>query len=538
MKKFTSDFWNIKSDKFGEKVGSMPDHEYQQGRVAGIKFYGSNMSDKPKELPKPVSRRQHMYITSECDVTLYGGAAGSGKSEIGVIDFLQFTDIPNFIGIMTRRHTTQLKAPGGILAKCKRIFSKVYAPDECIWKEKDGKFVFPKSGAEIYLKHFENDNADDDWQGTEANLFYVDEGTQFTQHMIQYIMSRMRNPNCPEVEPKLKITCNPDADHFLRKWVEPYLKEDGTPDRGKDGLIRYFTFMDGDFIWGDSKEELVENYGVEYEDVLSFTFISATVNDNPIVKKINPKYVGWLKGLRGVERARLLDGNWHVRESSAGFFKREWVNEIAEIPGVNEFDKICRAYDFAGSLPSDANPNPDYTVCVKMGRRKVDKSYVILEVIKTRIRFGEWLSFILEQAARDGPQVNIILPIDPNPAANAATQMLVREITAKGYYVQTMRAVTAKLDRFRPFSSAAQNGLVSIVTGCASDLFSKSFNDNNIYYYELEKYDGSKKARDDLVDATSDAFMHLASSLTMPTGILKGLTSVDMSNQSPLLNIK
>lgn len=28
---------------------------------------------KNKEIPKPISKRQHMYITSECDVTLYGG---------------------------------------------------------------------------------------------------------------------------------------------------------------------------------------------------------------------------------------------------------------------------------------------------------------------------------------------------------------------------------------------------------------------------------------------------------------------------------
>lgn len=497
------------------------------------------MKDKKKnDIPRPISKRQHMYVTSNCDVTLYGGAAGSGKSEVGVIDFLQYTDIPNFIGIITRRYTTQLKGPGGILSKCKRVFGKVYSPDECIWKEKDGKFVFPKSGAEIYLKHFENDNADESWQGTEANLFLVDEGTQFTQHMIQYMMSRMRNPNCPEVEPRLKITCNPDADHFLRKWVEPYLHEDGTPDRSKDGLVRYFTFSDGDFLWGDSKEELVEKFDIPIDDILSFTYISATVDDNPIVKEINPKYVAWLKGLKGVERARLLDGNWYVRESSTGFFKREWVPELTESPGIQEFDKICRAYDMAGTLPSDSNPNPDYTVCVKMGRRKVDKKYVILEVLRTRIRFGDWLQFILEQARRDGPSVNIILPIDPNPAANAATQMLVREITAQGYYVQTIRSTTAKVDRFRPFSSAAQNGLVEIVANCTSDLWAKNYHDNNIYYHELEGYDGGKKARDDLVDATSDAFMHLASTLTIPSGILEGLNSVNFKNSSPLLNVR
>lgn len=210
---------------------------------------------------------------------------------------------------MTRRTTPQLYGPGNVLSKCKRIFAQAYEPDEYTWRAKDGKFVFHKSGAEIYLKHFENEQASDNWQGIEANLFYIDEGTQFSQYMVQYIMSRMRNPNCPEVMPHLKITCNPDNSHFFRKWVEPYLKEDGTPDRSKDGMVRYFTFQDGDFVWGSSKQELMEIYGIDEDEALSFTFISANVFDNKIVQKINPKYVSWLKGLRGVERARLLDGN-------------------------------------------------------------------------------------------------------------------------------------------------------------------------------------------------------------------------------------
>src|SRR5690606_4886120 len=232
------------------------------------------MSDL-NELPGPCSVRQEMYMFPEkytkdafgnpinvhVDVTLYGGAAGSGKSEIGVIDFLKWTDTPGFIGVMTRRTTPQLTGPGGLLEKCKRTFSKAYSPDEFIYRAKDNKFVF-KSGAQIYLKHFENDQADVNWQGAEANLFYVDEGTQFTQHMIQYIMSRMRNPSCPLVKPHLKITCNPDADHFLRKWVEPYLLEDGTPDRTKDCMVRYFSFKNGDFIWADTIEELVETHGI------------------------------------------------------------------------------------------------------------------------------------------------------------------------------------------------------------------------------------------------------------------------------------
>ena len=461
------------------------------------------MSKKEKQLPGPVSERQSMYMFSEADVTLFGGAAGSGKSEIGVIDFLKYTDIPNFIGVMTRRTTPQLTGPGGLLTKAKRTFAQAYGPDEFTWRAKDGKFVFHKSGAEIYLKHFENDDSDVNWQGAEANLYYVDEGTQYTQHQIQYIMSRMRNPACPQVKPHLKISCNPSADHFLRKWVEPYLHEDGTPDRSKDGMLRYFTFSDGDFIWADSPEELVSTYGVDFDDVLSFTFISANVNDNPIVQEINPKYVAWLKGLKGVERARLLDGNWLVRESSSGYIKREWMQSQSLL----NIDVIsyCRAWDIAGSLPSDLLPNPDWTCGVLLAKTK-DERYIVIDVVRFRARFGEVMQRMLQIAKEDPDGTQIIIPQEPGQAGKAAGQMMIKDFLGEGFYARMRPSNKSKVVRFQPFAAAAQAGLV--------DYLEAPWNDT--YFEELERFDGSRSVKDDQVDATSDAFITLAQRLPIP----------------------
>lgn len=483
-----------------------------------------------KQLPGPCSQRQLMYVESEADVTLYGGAAGSGKSEIGVIDFLKYTDIPNFIGVITRRTTPQLTGPGGMLTKCKRVFAQAYGPDEFTWRAKDGKFVFHKSGAEIYLKHFENDDADVNWQGAEANLFYIDEGGQFTQHMVQYIMSRMRNPSCPEVKPHLKITCNPDADHFLRKWVEPYLYEDGTPDRSKDGLIRYFTFLDGDFVWGNTKEELVKTYGVGEEDCLSFTFISANVDDNPILKKVNPKYVSWLKGLKGVERARLLEGNWYVREESSSYFSRNWVEEIQHVD-ESEVLYTVRAFDFAGELPSDLLPNPDFTASVRMRKMK-DGMYVIDDIQRTRIRHGHWEKFVLDCSEIDPYGTLYVIPQDPGPAAKRATQMFCTRLIERGLMVKRESTTKGKLDRFRPFASLAQNNGVQVLSGCGTDHFNNVRNTNDFFYEELEKFTGERSTatrKDDLVDATASAFTALASKTTSLSGLSKGIISANSS---------
>lgn len=386
---------------------------------------------------------------------------------------------------MTRRTTPQLNGPGGLLSKCKRIFSQAYEPNEYRWFAKDGKFKFFKSGAEIYLKHFENDDADVNWQGSEANLFYVDEGTQFTMYMIQYIMSRMRNPSCPQVKPHLKITCNPDADHGLRKWVEPYLMEDGTPDRSKDGMVRYFSFQDGDFVWGDTKRELWEKYGIEEKDALSFTFISANVYDNKIVQEINPKYVSWLKGLRGVERARLLDGNWFVRESSTGFFKREWVTPVKL--HEQQIVSYCRAWDIAGSLPSDSLPNPDWTAGCLLAKTKQGR-YIVCDVVRFRARFGEVMQKIIATAKSDPEGTQIILPQEPGQAGKAAGQMMIKDLIEEGFYARMRPSNKSKVIRFQPFASAAEAGLI--------DYLEDTWNDT--FFEELERFDGTRGVKDDL----------------------------------------
>lgn len=443
----------------------------------------------------------------------------SGKSEIGVIDFLKYTDIKNFIGVMTRRTTPQLNGPGGLLTKCKRIFGQAYKPDEFTWRAKDGKFVFHKSGAEIYLKHFENDEADVNWQGTEANLFYVDESTQFTMHMIQYIMSRMRNPSCPQVKPHLKLTCNPCADHGLKKWVEPYLDEDGRPDRSKDGMVRYFSFQDGDFVWGDTKDRLYAEYGIDQKDALSFTFISANVYDNPVVQEVNPKYVSWLKGLKGVEKERLLNGNWNVRESSLGFLKKEWLSPVQL--HEHQIVSYCRAWDIAGSLPSDALPNPDWTVGVLIAKTKLDR-YIVCDVVRFRARFGEVMQRIISTAKTDPDGARIIIPQEPGQAGKAAGQIMLRDIIGEGFYARMRPSNKSKVVRFQPFAAACEAGLVDYVEA--------DWNDQ--YFNELEMFDGTRKNKDDQVDATSDAFITLAQKINLPN-ITAALSSVNLTNHTP-----
>lgn len=184
--------------------------------------------------------------------------------------------------------------------------------------------------------------------------------------------------------------------------------------------------------------------------------------------------------------------------------------------------KVVRAYDFAGSLKTDANPSPDYTVASKMAKMK-DGSYIILDIKRTRITFGEWKKFIIQNALEDRElhrDITILIPEDPNPAAKAACTMLIRELAEDGLYAQRMRASTSKLDRFRPFSAMAENHGIKFLKDCGTDLENKVYNSNDFIYRELEAFDGQRRrgehGHDDVADTLSDAFSFLASKMTIP----------------------
>ncbi len=354
-------------------------------------------------------------------------------------------------------------------------------------------------------------------------------------------MSRMRNPSCPEVSPRLKMTCNPLKSHFLRKWVDPYLKEDGTPDRSKDGLVRYFQMVNGEVYFADTKEAVAEYAQCSLQDVLSFTFISATVADNKILQEVDPRYVSWLKGLKGVDRARLLMGDWNAVDAVSTYFFRNWITEIINPPPATDFVKIVRSWDLAGTLPTDSNRNCDYTASCKMGKLRTG-NYVILEMTRHRIRFGDWEKHILDHAFADGSKVEIVIPQDPNPSAKANAIALARRLCEHGFYATTRRSAQGKLEDFKPFSAACQLGVVDFVQGCGKDYWNKIQNDNEFIYTEMEAFDGKRRSgesgHDDLCDTASTSFLYLASKIHIGNSFLHGVKATQTTNNNPLLSIR
>lgn len=452
----------------------------------------------------PASKKQAWFLSSDANIIVYGGAMGGGKSYCGLLRHLRWVHDPHYRGFIIRKNSTTLQKSGGLFDEAKQLY-RAFEPKVQV-KLKELKFVFP-SGAEIAMSHLETDDDAEKYRGLQLSAAMIDEATQISEDHTLVVLSRLRSK--AKMVPNLFLTCNPSPDSYLRRWIDWWIipkgqENAGRPDPERDGKIRWFIRQNNEMIWADTKEELIETYG---KDVLplSLQFISATIYDNPPLIKANPGYLANLQGLKRVKQERDLYGNWDIREESSGYWKAEWLGEP-----VNPYDldivSYCRAWDIAGSIPSESLPNPDWTAGVLIGKTK-SGLYIIEDVVRFRARFGEVLQKIIETAKSDPDGTQIILPQEPGQAGKAAGQMMIKELIEEGFYARMRPSNKSKVIRFQPFAAATEAGLVRYVSG----------NWNDDYFFELEAFTGDRKNKDDQVDASSDAFITLAQKIQYPT---------------------
>ena len=88
-----------------------------------------------------------------------------------------------------------------------------------------------------------------------------------------------------------RVTPTPTA--FLVKLLAWWIDEEGYPSE-RSGKLRWFVRDDNKMIWYDSKEEgyLANKERVDKGELFlkSFTFIRATLDDNPTLLEIDPSY--------------------------------------------------------------------------------------------------------------------------------------------------------------------------------------------------------------------------------------------------------
>ncbi len=428
---------------------------------------------------KPQPGPQEAFCATKADIAFYGGAAGSGKSWAACFELLRYTNTPGFTGIVFRRESTSIRGGGGIWDEACKMYPAVGG----VPREHILEFRFP-SGARVEFRHLQHENDVHAHQSKQYALIVFEEITEFTARQFWYMVSRNRS-TCG-VRPYIRATCNPDPDSFVRKLIDWWIGDNGLPIPERSGVLRWFVRQGDEIVWADSKEELVVKYG----DVepLSFTFVAAKLSDNKALLEIDQQYRSRLMALPLVDRERLLGGNWNIRPSAGLYFQKSYF-KIVDVAPANVVKRV-RAWDIAATEPSVSNPDPDWTVGVKISRDSNGVFY-IEHVERFRANPGEVERRIINTASSDSCTVGLWQ--DPGSAGKNHAAYLVRALS--GHTVEVRSASSDKISNASPVSSQAEHGNIVLVRGPWNDVFLSV----------LEPFpDG---AHDDDVDALSLGFL-------------------------------
>lgn len=401
-----------------------------------------------------------------------------------LLECLYDIDNPDFGAVIFRRTTKQVTSEGGLWDTA----TDLYAPLGAKANQNDLALKFP-AGSKVTFAHMEHEKNRLDWQGSQIPLIGFDEITHFTWRQFVYMLSRNRSTS--GAKSRMRGTCNPDPDSWVRRFIDWWIDESGYAIPERSGVIRYFVIEGDDIIWADTAQELIDENPKRRPK--SFTFIRSTIQDNKILLEKDPDYLANLQALTRVERAQLMDGNWNIRATAGMYFKRSDFEIVESAP---KSMKIVRAWDQAGTKKKQSDSDdPDWTVGLRMS---VDRegTYYIEHVERFREDPGRVDSGIKNTASQDGRIVSIRLDQDPGQAGKSQAHHQVKMLS--GYKVKAEPVSGDKETRAKPLSSQVEAGNVKLVQGRWNDAFLN----------ELEAFpDG---AHDDQVDAASSAFNELA----------------------------
>ena len=449
----------------------------------------------PRIILRPQLGPQEQFLSTDADIAIFGGAAYAGKTYGLLLEPLRHKDIPGFNALIFRRTLKQAHNPGGLWDESCSLYA-TFGAEPLVGHM---SHRFPGSGATVKLAGMEHVNDRFDWDGAQIPLLCFDQLEHFEWVQFWYMLSRNRDPS-GKVKPYVRATCNPDPDSWLAGFIAWWIDQDtGFPILERSGKLRWFVRGGDDApTWGDSKEELLRQFGPDCGP-LSVTFIPGNIYDNVIGMHRDPLYLSKLKNMGRVERERLLGGNWKIRAAAGLLFRREWCPLLDHPPADDRFEAIVRGWDLAATEKREDN-DPAWTVGVKMGRYKRHlfpgrPRWCVLDVRRGRWTPAKVEGQVREAAVGDERHVRVRGPQDPGQAGKDQAQRFVGMLA--GYDARFRVETGDKETRFNPFSAQAERHNVDIVRG--------AWNDD--YFRALESFpDG--KVKDD-ADASSAAFDEL-----------------------------
>lgn len=468
-----------------------------------VQTFTKNRSSKSQtviiNLPDPQPGAQKLFYENQADVCIYGGAAGGGKSFAMLLKAAKHLNTPGYGSVIFRRTRPEITKEGALWDESRNLYKQI---EGSVAREYQLDWTFA-NGTAISFGHaqYEKD-VEDKYPGSQICHIGFDELTKFTERQFWFLFSR--NRSVCGVTPRIDATCNPDADSWVAKMIDWYIDPiTGYPLESRSGAIRYFYRVNKILHWGDTADELM----VKFPDLAkiaspkSFSFIPATVYDNPALLEANPQYLQNLMSLHPVEMERLLKGNWKIKYEAGTIFNRHWFEVVGSVPagGVT-----VAFWDFAATAASVATNSSFYSVRTKIKLHK--DTYYVLDCYWEQVSAEEGDSSVLKVAYQDGRDCKIRWELEGGSAGKRYEVSLKRQLAefdAKG-----VKPLGDKVTRALPLALAAKQGKVKLLRGAWNDQFLSA----------VHEFDGSKKPlTNDIVDSADGAFSELGNTAPRST---------------------
>lgn len=403
-----------------------------------------------------------MFLALQCREAFYGGAAGPGKTTAMMMAALQYADVPGYRALILRRTFSELDMAGGLI----ELSQQMLGDTDARYNQGKHRWTFP-SGATLTFGYLQNENDKLRYQGGAYHFIGWDELTHFSETQYTYLFSRQRRPKASALLPaaadgttagtipiRMRSASNPGGPGH--SWVKTRFVNPKTRKRGR-------------------------------------MFVKALMTDNPHLDIA--EYMIALAELKGAERLRLAAGDWDAKDAGEHFNRGTWLPVDAWGRGTRR----VRAWDFAATVPTPQNPDPDWTVGLRMSIADSDGQFCVDKVLRGRWTSGEIEKIVRGTAKADGYDTAIIINQDPGSAGKAVLERYQRHIL-RGYTVIPNRETGDKVVRAKPVSAAAEISLISYVL----DGWNEEF------FEELESF---PNGHDDQVDPLAAAHRYLSDTM-------------------------
>lgn len=287
--------------------------------------------------PHPDNTPQQLAYDCEADILGYGGAAGGGKTDLGLGKALnKHSDAAIF-----RREGPQLL---GIRKRLTEILGgdDGYNGRDNVWKDAGPRNVYIEFGSAPHA----GDEAKH--QGRAKDFLLIEEAANFLASQVRFLMGWVRTTKVGQKCQTL-LTFNPPTNtegqwiiEFFAPWLDPKFPNPAEPGelRWAASLPTSEKYPNGRDIWVDDgspfvliDEEPVFDFDpseYEAEDVITpktRTFISARVSDNPYL--MGTGYMATLQALPEPLRSQMLKGDFRagMQDNAFQLCPTAWVEE-------------------------------------------------------------------------------------------------------------------------------------------------------------------------------------------------------------------